>query len=105
LGNETAIKESFTVSGNIVHWSSSKCKRITRSILASEIYAMAHDVNIAVAIGTTVTKIADRLSVANVPVIVCTDFYSFYECLIKLEITKKKRLMINIIAMRQIYEH
>jgi hypothetical protein len=66
---------------------------------------MAHGVDIAVAIGTTVTKIADRLSVASVLVIVCTNFYFLYECFVKLGTTKEKRLMINIMAMRQTYEH
>ncbi|KAM4058783.1 polyprotein [Hirsutella rhossiliensis] len=39
LVNETNHKEKqFEISGNIVHWSSTKCKRVTRSVLASEIY-------------------------------------------------------------------
>ena len=36
--------------------------------------------------------------------IVYTDSYSLYECLVKLRTTKEKRLMINIIALRQSYE-
>jgi hypothetical protein len=39
---------------NIVHWSSVKCKRITRSVLASELYAMAHGFDIGAAIKATV---------------------------------------------------
>jgi hypothetical protein len=74
-------------------------------VLASEVYAMAYEVNIAIAIGTTITKIADRLNVTRVPIIVCTNFLFFYECLVKLGTTKEKRLIINIIAMRQTYEH
>jgi len=35
---------------------------------------------------------------------VCTDSYSLYECLVKLGTTKEKRLMIDIIALRQSYE-
>lgn len=27
---------------NLIHWSSTKCKRVTRSVLASELYAMDH---------------------------------------------------------------
>ncbi|KAI1006563.1 hypothetical protein K3495_g1654 [Podosphaera aphanis] len=48
LANEEETNESFTISGNIIHWSSTKCKRIKRSILASEIYAMANGVDIAI---------------------------------------------------------
>jgi len=36
--------------------------------------------------------------------IVCTDSYSLYECLVKLRTIKEKRLMINIMALRQSYE-
>ena len=35
---------------NIVHWSSVKCKRITRSVLAFELYAMAYSFDIGAAI-------------------------------------------------------
>ncbi|KAI1003495.1 hypothetical protein K3495_g4719, partial [Podosphaera aphanis] len=35
---------------NIIHWSSIKCKRVTRSVLASELYAMAHGFDIGTAI-------------------------------------------------------
>ena len=42
---------------NIVHWSSVKCKRVTRSVLASELYSMAHGFDIGVAIKATVDRI------------------------------------------------
>jgi len=37
-------------------------------------------------------------------IIVYTDSYSLYECLVKLSTIKEKRLMIDIIAIRQSYE-
>jgi hypothetical protein len=40
---------------NILHWSSTKCKRVTRSILTSELYSMAHGFDIGAAIKTTIT--------------------------------------------------
>ena len=42
---------------NILHWSSTKCKRVTRSILASELYRMAHGFDIAAAIKSIVDKV------------------------------------------------
>jgi hypothetical protein len=42
---------------NIIHWSSIKCKRVTRSILASELYALAHGFDIGAAIKSTIQKI------------------------------------------------
>ncbi|KAF7578000.1 hypothetical protein PtrM4_022400 [Pyrenophora tritici-repentis] len=105
LGNETASSDgSFKIRGNIIHWSSTKCKRVTRSVLASEIYAMAHGVDIALAIGTTIDMIMDRLSFPKVSIVACTDSRSLYDCLVKLGTTKEKRLMIDIMALREAYE-
>jgi hypothetical protein len=42
---------------NIVHWSSVKCKRVTRSVLASKLYSMAHGFDISAAIKSTMDKI------------------------------------------------
>jgi hypothetical protein len=105
LGNELKDSDrSFKLTGNIIHWSSVKCKRITRSVLASEIYAMAHGVDIAIAIGGTIDIIMQRLHLPNVPIVVCTDSRSLYDCLVKLGTTKEKRLMIDIMALREAYE-
>ncbi|KAF1828306.1 hypothetical protein BDW02DRAFT_652134 [Decorospora gaudefroyi] len=105
LGNELMSNEgSFRIRGNIVHWSSIKCKRITRSVLASEIYAMAHGVDIAIAIGGTIDLIMERLLLSKILIVVCTDSRSLYDCLVKLGTTKEKRLMIDIMALREAYE-
>ncbi|KAF1827996.1 hypothetical protein BDW02DRAFT_621848, partial [Decorospora gaudefroyi] len=81
-----------------------KCKRITCSVLASKIYAIAYSVNIAIAIRSTLNVIIDYLSLSYVLIVVCIDLLSLYECLVKLSTTKKKRLIINIIALRKAYE-
>jgi hypothetical protein len=104
LGNDITNSTSFTIRSNIIYWFSLKCKRITRSVLASEIYAMAYRVDIAIAIRSTLNVIIDRLSLSHVPVVVCTDSLSLYECLEKLGTTKEKRLIINIIAIREGYK-
>ena len=36
--------------------------------------------------------------------VVCTDSFSLYECLVKLGTTNEKGLMIDIMALRQSYE-
>ena len=48
--------------------------------------------------------ITERLNLPPIPLIACTDSYSLYECLVKLGTTSEKRLMIDIMAMRQSYE-
>ena len=85
---------------NIVHWSSVKCKRVTRSVLASELYGMAHGFDIGAAIKSTVDKILQ----VNLPLILCTDSKSLYDCLVRLGTTQEKRLMIDVMCLRQAYE-
>jgi hypothetical protein len=104
IANESTGENDFTIHGNLIHWSSTKSKRITRSVLASEIYGMVGGVDMAISIGTTLKMITDRLKLSVIPTIVCTDSYSLYECLVKLGTTKEKRLMIDIMALRQSYE-
>jgi hypothetical protein len=86
--------------GNVLHWSSVKCKRVTRSVLASELYAMAHGFDISTAIKSTI----DRILGKTVPIVLCTDSKSLYDCLVKLGTTAEKRLMIDIMCLRQAYE-
>jgi hypothetical protein len=46
-----------TKKANIIHWSSVKCKRVTCSVLASELYGMTHGFDISTAIKSSVDKI------------------------------------------------
>jgi hypothetical protein len=85
---------------NIIYWSSVKCKRITRSVLASELYAMTYGFDIGTAIKSTV----DRILEINLPLVLCTDSKSLYDCLVKLGTTQEKRLMIDVLCLRQSYE-
>ena len=85
---------------NILHWSSTKCKRVTRSVLASELYGMAHGFDI----GASVKSTIDRALRVNLPLVLCTDSKSLYECLVKLGTTQEKRLMIDVMCLRQAYE-
>jgi hypothetical protein len=105
LGNEEPQDSSFLLTGNIIHWSSTKAKRVTRSVLASEILAMSDGADKAYVIATTISQVTIKLGMPNVPIIVCTDSYSLYECLVKLGTTKEKRLMIDIMALRESYEN
>jgi hypothetical protein len=83
-------------SANILHWSLIKCKRVTRSVLASKLYALAHGFNIKAAIKSTIQRI---LQLEQLPLILCTDLKSLYNCLVKLGITQEKRLIIDLICL------
>lgn len=106
LANDVANpdQDEFALHGNVIHFSSTKSKRVTRSVLASEVYGMVAGVDMAYAISSTLSLITEHLKMPTIPTIVCTDSYSLYECLVKLGTTKEKRLMIDIMALRQSYE-
>jgi hypothetical protein len=59
---------SFNIHGNIIHWSSTKCKRITRSVLASELYGMTTGFNSRMALSTTLNKVVQSLKLLQIPV-------------------------------------
>ena len=65
---------------NIIYWSLIKCKRVTRSVLASKLYRMAYSFDIAVAI----KSIVDKVLQINLLLILYTDFKSLYNYLIRL---------------------
>ena len=99
IGYVVVLADS-TGKANIIHWSSIKCKRVTRSVLASELYAMTHGFDIAAVVKSTI----DRALQIVLPLTLCTDSKSLYDCLVKLGTTQEKRLMIDIICLRQSYE-
>ena len=65
---------------NIIHWSLTKYKRVTRSVLAVKLYKIAYGFNITVAIKSTINKM---LSITT-PLILYTDLKSLFNYLVKL---------------------
>jgi hypothetical protein len=88
------------VHANLIHWSSIKCKRITRSVLTIELYAMINDFDVE----TIIKSIIERILHISLSLILLTNFKSLFDCLIKLDITAEKRLMIDLMCLRQSYE-
>jgi hypothetical protein len=100
----TRTTTDFEIQGNIIHWSSTKCKRVTRSVLASELYGMMTGFDNGIALSTTLQQITACLKLPRIPVVICSDSKSLYECLVKLGTTTEKRLMIDIMSLRESYE-
>jgi hypothetical protein len=92
------------VDRNLIYYSSTKSKRVTQSVLALEIYSIVGGVDIAIAINTTLSIISKQLDLPKIPIVVCTDSYFLYKCLVKLSTMKEKRLIIDIMALRQLYK-
>ncbi|KAI0998959.1 hypothetical protein K3495_g9241 [Podosphaera aphanis] len=61
---------------------------------------MSHGFDVASVLKNSLDKVLD----SKVPIIICIDSFSLYECLVKLGTTYEKRLMIDIMAIRQAYE-
>jgi hypothetical protein len=81
-----------------------KCKYITRSSLASEIYRTIDGFDLAYVIITTLKIITNQQNLPEILIIFYINSKSLYEYIMKLGITKEKHLIINIITIRQAYE-
>jgi hypothetical protein len=92
--------DEFFLRSNIVYASSTKYKRVTRAILASELYAIVARVDILISITTIVNIVTAKLSLSSLATVVYTNSLSLYEYIVKLGTIKEKRLMIDIIAIR-----
>jgi hypothetical protein len=85
---------------NIIYWFSTKCKTMIKSVLTIELYAMTHEFDS----NSMITSIIERILNIFLSMILLTDSRSLYNCFVKLEITSEKRLMIDLICLRQFYE-
>ena len=65
---------------------------------------MVRGVNIAIAINITIKMITGQLGFLYTLIIIYTNLYLLYKYLVKLGITKKKCLIINIIVLYQLYK-
>jgi len=72
-----------------------KYKRITRSVLASKLYSIAHGFNISSLVKSIINKVLE----IKVLLVIYIDSKSLYKYLVKLGTIREKRLMINIIYL------
>jgi tryptophanyl-tRNA synthetase len=61
---------------------------------------MAHGFDIRASVKSTIDKVL-RI---DLPLILCTDSKSLYKCLVKLGTTQEKRLIIDVMCLRQAYK-
>ncbi len=90
----------FINTTNIIHWFSIKCKRMTRSVLAIELFVMIHDFDVDSVLKSILIKMLDVI----VSLILVTNSKFLYDCLIRLDIIVEKRLIIDVMILRQFYE-
>jgi transposase-like protein len=63
---------------------------------------MIHDFDVDSILKSTLIKLLDKK--ISISLILTTDSKSLYDCLIRLSITIEKRLMIDVMILRQFYE-
>ena len=74
-------------------------------MLASELYGMAYSFDMGASVKSTIDRILGTdVNLFQLPLVICTDSKSLYECLVKLGTTQEKRLMIDVMCLRQAYE-
>ena len=62
---------------------------------------MAYGFDTGAAIKATIEKI---LQLERLPITLCTDLKSLYDYLVKLRTTQEKRLMVDLMCLRQLYK-
>lgn len=60
--------------------------------------------DIAATLKSASSQFHPRFAQGGIPLSICTDSHSLYDCLVKLGTTAEKRLMIDILSVRQSYE-
>jgi hypothetical protein len=69
-------------------------------VLALELYGIAHGYDI----GATIKSMVDKVLQTNLLLVLCTDSKSLYDCLVRLGTTAEKRLMVDVMCLRQAYK-
>lgn len=95
---------AFELTSNIIYQSLTKCKRVTYSVLVSEIYGITRGFDLGYVLTYTLNSIFKKLSLLEIPLVICTDSYSLYQCFVQLGTTNEKRLIIDIMALYQAYK-
>jgi hypothetical protein len=76
-------------------------KILSNTTMRSIIYTFdTHDFNLEAILQATLFNILNCF----VSFVFCTDSKSLYDCLIRLDTIQKKRLMIDVMSLRQLYE-
>ncbi len=86
---------------SFLSWSTSKCKGVTRSVLAAELYALAHGFDAGFALSHTVCKLLGR----KMKVQVFTDSRTLFDSITSLCSMTEKSLLIDIYCLREAYRN
>jgi hypothetical protein len=82
---------------NIVHFGSSKCKRVTRSVMAAELHGLVLGFDNAFVVRQMVSEISGR----EIPIDAYIDSKTVFDTITKLGTTLEKRLQIDAAALQE----
>ncbi|PVH67718.1 hypothetical protein DL98DRAFT_555054 [Cadophora sp. DSE1049] len=94
IGSETEGSTGFTFFNNIIYTSSTKCKRVTRAVLASELYIIIARVNMLIFLATTTNIVTDKLGFPKLPTVIGGD-HNPANIIIKATLNKSLQQLIN----------
>ncbi len=100
IGVLTMMRNRKTGAANIVQYSSTKSKRVCKSSLAAELFALVDEFKI----GYTVAHFMSELLMRKVTLTLYTDSQSLYRLCISLAQTTERRLQIDLTLIREAYE-
>ena len=86
-------------SSSIIHYSSWKCKRVTRSILAAEVHALTACFDYCFTVAHDLTTILSH----PIPIEIFTDSKSIFDTGTKLTSVTEKHLLIDLSPLREAY--
>ena len=73
-------------------------------MLASKIYDMVNRFNLGFVIKQIFAMICKKIDLPKIPLMLCTNSYLLYQCFVQLRTTSEKRLMIDIMVLKQSYK-
>ena len=100
ISTKSGDNTEFTLTRNIIYTSLIKCKRVTYTMLTSKLYIIIARVNMLITLSSTINIIINKLGIKQLLIIIYINFLLLYKYIIKLNITKNKYLIINIILIR-----
>lgn len=88
-------------SANIIHYGSSRCRRVTRSVMAAEIHGLIYGFDNAYVVGEMLHEILEK----KIPINGYVDSRTLFNVVAKSSATLEKRLQIDVHALREATEN
>ena len=94
------IRDKTDGTANIMHYSSAETKRVRKSVLSAELFALVHGFDIGFLVSHTLSRILGR----QVELSIYTESLTLYGLCVSLSQTTEHRLQIDLAIVREAYE-